>query len=179
MTFLDPLDALIPKIPFFIFFFAEFRVRLTFEPGGQSSPGPDPTPKGGGGALRTPKWLYGSMGLVDTRDVVVGIRQDMNVCLHHMCHTPGPPTRPFGGAGQKGARFGSMKGLRRGTTPETVQHPLGPTAAPVIQEVGPGLGGLQRAATVRLSHAGCAGHRMVPQENCAGQSCGGLPWGLS
>ena len=34
MTFLNPLDALIPKIPFS--FFAEFGVLVTSGPGGQS-----------------------------------------------------------------------------------------------------------------------------------------------
>jgi hypothetical protein len=34
MTFLNPLDALIPNIPFS--FFAEFRPRVTSGPGGQA-----------------------------------------------------------------------------------------------------------------------------------------------
>ena len=32
--------------------------------GGGAWPGPDPGRQGGGGALQTPKWLYGSMGFV-------------------------------------------------------------------------------------------------------------------
>ena len=33
MTFLNPLDVLIPKIPFSLFFFAEFSVLVTSRPG--------------------------------------------------------------------------------------------------------------------------------------------------
>ena len=43
---------------------------------------------GGGvgvGSSTTPKWLYGSMCFVGTRNFVSGIRQGVKFCFHHMC----------------------------------------------------------------------------------------------
>ena len=40
--------------------------------GGRSWSGPDPK-GGGGGALRTPKWLHGTMCFVGARDFLLGV----------------------------------------------------------------------------------------------------------
>ena len=54
--------------------------------GWRSLSGPDP--KGGGGALQTPKWLSGTMGFVGARgagEFVLGIRQGDNFLFDPMC----------------------------------------------------------------------------------------------
>ena len=44
-----------------------------------------PKEGGGGGALQTPKWLYGTMGFVGAGDFVLGIRQGEIFLFDLMC----------------------------------------------------------------------------------------------
>ena len=50
-----------------------------------AAPGQDLTPRGGLGALQTPKWLYGTMGFVGAGDFSLGIRQGEIFLFDPMC----------------------------------------------------------------------------------------------